>query len=400
MIETNSPILRFPEFVGKWNTKKLSSYLKVKTEKNRNGEFSRNDVLSVSGQYGVVNQIAHLGRSYAGESLREYKVVRTGEVVYTKSPLSSNPYGIIKGNFGPSGIVSTLYAVYRPTELVTPNFIDKYFENPDNMNRYLRPLVNKGAKNDMKIPNERVLIDPVTFPSLEEQKKIVAFLTAVEEKIESVETQLEIWRKCKLGMMQAIFSKKLRFKADDGSDFPNWERKKIKQFAKVNEVAKDIPAKFNYIDLEAVKNGRLGTTRIFTHTEAPSRAQRPLSKGEILFQTVRPYQMNNLMFKEDGQYVASTGYTILRSSFSQEYLFQFIHTRNFVNEVSRRCTGTSYPVISSTDLANMTVKLPCLAEQNKIAEALSALDAKIDALTDRLNLTREFKRGLLQKMFV
>jgi len=139
--------------------------------------------LSVSGDYGIVNQIEFQGRSFAGASVSNYGVVQTGDVVYTKSPLNSNPYGIIKTNKGKPGIVSTLYAVYHPKENAFSDFIQVYFEQHARMNNYMHPLVNKGAKNDMKVSAENALKGPVCFPSRIEQESISAFFSVLDNLI-------------------------------------------------------------------------------------------------------------------------------------------------------------------------------------------------------------------------
>ena len=143
------PEIRFAGFTDAWEQRKLENFLEVSGEKNLDGTFTRDDVLSVSGELGIVNQIEFQGRSFAGASVLNYGVVRTGDIVYTKSPLKTNPYGIIKANKGKPGIVSTLYAVYRGKDNVFPDFIQCYFEQDARVNNYLHPLVNKGAKNDM-----------------------------------------------------------------------------------------------------------------------------------------------------------------------------------------------------------------------------------------------------------
>ena len=155
-----------------WEQRKLIDYLEVSKEKNKDGTFDKEDVLSVSGFYGIVNQIEFQGRSFAGSSVANYGVVKNGDVVYTKSPLKSNPYGIIKTNKGNPGVVSTLYAVYRPLKNTHSDFIQTYFEQDARMNNYMSPLVNKGAKNDMKVSDENALKGEVIFPSKEEQVKI------------------------------------------------------------------------------------------------------------------------------------------------------------------------------------------------------------------------------------
>ena len=128
------PQIRFAGFTDPWEQRKLENYVVVSTTKNVDGKFGKEDVLSVSGEYGVVNQITFQGRSFAGASVSNYGVVNTGDVVYTKSPLNSNPYGIIKVNKGIPGIVSTLYAIYHPRDNVYANFIQVYFEQHKRMN--------------------------------------------------------------------------------------------------------------------------------------------------------------------------------------------------------------------------------------------------------------------------
>ena len=177
------PEIRFAGFTDPWEQRKLEDYVVVSTAKNVDGRFNKEDVLSVSGEYGIVNQIAFQGRSFAGSSVLNYGIVNTGDIVYTKSPLNSNPYGIIKVNKGIPGIVSTLYAVYRPQDNVHTNFIQVYFEQHERMNNYMHPLVNKGAKNDMKVTAENALKGVVTFPSREEQVIISEFFDRLDSLI-------------------------------------------------------------------------------------------------------------------------------------------------------------------------------------------------------------------------
>ena len=172
-----------PFYTSSWEQRKLEDYLNVSVEKHTGNIYGRSDVLFVSGDYGIVNQIEFQGRSFAGASVSNYGVVQTGDVVYTKSPLNSNPYGIIKANKGKPGIVSTLYAVYHPKENAFSDFIQVYFEQHARMNNYMHPLVNKGAKNDMKVSTENALKGPVCFPSRIEQESISAFFSVLDNLI-------------------------------------------------------------------------------------------------------------------------------------------------------------------------------------------------------------------------
>ena len=177
------PEIRFSGFTDAWEQRKLNEYFNVSTAKNKDNHYGKEDVLSVSGDYGIVNQIKFQGRSFAGATVANYGVVNTGDVVYTKSPLSTNPYGIIKANKGKAGIVSTLYAVYKPCKNVNSEFVQVYFELNSRMNNYMQPLVNKGAKNDMKVTAENALKGGVCFPKLNEQNAIVEYFRSLDHLI-------------------------------------------------------------------------------------------------------------------------------------------------------------------------------------------------------------------------
>lgn len=192
------PEIRLDGFKGEWEINKLNKYLTVSKQKNAQLKFDKEDVLSVSGEFGIINQIQFQGRSFAGASVEMYSIVDTGNIVYTKSPLKANPYGIIKTNYGIPGIVSTLYAVYVPNENVSPGFVERYFENDLRLNSYLKPLVNKGAKNDMKVSDDNALLGAVIFSQLEEQVAISDYFTNLDKFIQSHKdkiTQLETLKK-------------------------------------------------------------------------------------------------------------------------------------------------------------------------------------------------------------
>ena len=177
------PEIRFKGFTDPWEQRKLEDYLEVSGQKNSDGTYTKVDVLSVSGDFGIVNQIEFQGRSFAGVSVSNYGVVETGDIVYTKSPLKSNPYGIIKANKGKNGIVSTLYAVYKPRPSVNSEFVQNYFEQDARMNNYMHPLVNKGAKNDMKVSAENALKGQVIFPNDAEQQALSEWFNGLDTLI-------------------------------------------------------------------------------------------------------------------------------------------------------------------------------------------------------------------------
>ncbi|MCE2187786.1 restriction endonuclease subunit S, partial [Streptococcus thermophilus] len=199
------PEIRLDGFKGEWEINKLNKYLTVSKQKNTQLKFDKEDVLSVSGEFGIINQIQFQGRSFAGASVEMYSIVDTGNIVYTKSPLKANPYGIIKTNYGIPGIVSTLYAVYLPNENVFPGFVERYFENDLRLNSYLKPLVNKGAKNDMKVSDENALLGAVIFPQLEEQVAISDYFTNLDKFIQSYKDKITQLETLKKKLLQNLF---------------------------------------------------------------------------------------------------------------------------------------------------------------------------------------------------
>lgn len=193
---------------------------------------------------------------------------------------------------------------------------------------------------------------------------------------------------------------KLRFK--EFSD--EWEEKKIEDIGEINPKSKSIPKKFVYIDLESVVDGQLKEKKIIEKEEAPSRAKRLVEKNDILYQMVRPYQQNNLYFSfnDELDYVASTGYAQIRTFYHNNsmYVYHLMHTKKFLDKVLERCTGTSYPAINSEDLSNISIKISKnINEQEKIANFLFSVDKKISLTEEKLELFREYKKGVMQKIF-
>ena len=178
-----------------------------------------------------------------------------------------------------------------------------------------------------------------------------------------------------------------------------WNGQRLGEFIKVNPPDMPLPNSFYYIDLDAVDKGILKDAEKTSLESAPSRAQRFLEVGDVLFQMVRPYQKNNLWFREKtGEYVASTGYAVLRSK-CQSFTYQLLHTPQFNNHVRVRCTGSSYPAINTSELRLIPVQFPSLPEQQKIAEFLTTVDEKIGKLKRKKELLEAYKKGAMQKLF-
>ena len=256
------------------------------------------------------------------------------------------------------------------------------------------------GSTQVHIRNQDYFSTELYTPSLLEQTKIATFLSAVDEKISQLTQKHALLSQYKQGMMQKLFSQQLRFKADDGSEFREWEEKELKDIAEINPKSKKLPESFIYIDLESVEKGQLLLQKNIELQDAPSRAQRLLAKGDVLFQMVRPYQQNNYYFNLSGEYVASTGYAQIRTKLDSKFIYYALHEKTFLDEVMNRCTGTSYPAINSSDLSSIEILIPCLEEQTKIANFLSAIDQKIEVVAQQIEQAKTWKKGLLQQMFI
>ncbi|MEW2858844.1 restriction endonuclease subunit S [Lactiplantibacillus paraplantarum] len=158
-----------------------------------------------------------------------------------------------------------------------------------------------------------------------------------------------------------------------------WEQRKLCQIATINPKSVISPH-FLYVDLESVSQNRVTQYKAVTEDDAPSRAQRLAKKGDIFFQNVRPYQKNNLLFLTNkNNVVFSTGYTQIRTKQDIRYLFYALQTTPFVNRILALSTGTSYPAISSSKLANASLLVPIIDEQSKVGLSIFKIDSLIAA---------------------
>ena len=197
-------------------------------------------------------------------------------------------------------------------------------------------------------------------------------------------------------MKERLKAPELRFEGftDD------WEERKLKDIAQFNPKTV-LPDEFEYVDLESVVGTEMISHRTESKDQAPSRAQRLAQKGDVFYQTVRPYQMNNYLYDLPyDNYVFSTGYAQMRPNIDSYFLLNSVQNKQFVQHVLDRSTGTSYPAINSSDLSNIEIHVPSkLSEQQKIGAFFQSIDDTIALHQRKLDLLKEQKKGYLQKMF-
>lgn len=195
---------RLPGHTGEWHETALSEVL---TEHGLHGTGSE-EVFSVSVHKGLINQIEHLGRSFAAADTAHYNRVLPGDIVYTKSPTGDFPLGIIKqSKISQEVIVSPLYGVFTPATHALGVILDALFESPIAVRNYLHPLVQKGAKNTIAITNRRFLEGKLYLPmDPAEQSAIAEVVEVSQAEFAAIEAEIEALTRQKRGLMQKLLT--------------------------------------------------------------------------------------------------------------------------------------------------------------------------------------------------
>lgn len=373
----------------------LNTVLTENKERNKNLEYDKDDVLSVSGDYGVVNQIDLLGRSYAGESVAPYHIVHTGDIVYTKSPLKKNPHGIIKQNKGNSGIVSTLYAVYHCNNNITGQYIENYFSIDSYLNNYLKPIVKRGAKNDMKINNEDVLTGLIPLPPLAEQEKISEILDHYDKLIKLCEAKLDEYKSLKKTCLSKMFPRngstvpELRFPEFTGS----WEQRQFGEIVSRSSVMSDICI-LPRVEYEDIVSG-IGQLNKDIGKKENRKIGLLFHEGDVLYGKLRPYLQNWLLPSFSG--VAVGDFWVLQpQNADSSFVYRLIQTKQF-DEVANQSTGTKMPradwkLVSKTEFSVP----PSISEQAQIGTFFRHLDHLITLHQREVEEYTRLKKAMTQ----
>ena len=413
---SNTPQIRFAGFTDAWEQRKLNEYLTVSTKKNTEDKYDKTDVLSVSGEVGVVNQIEFQGRSFAGASVSNYGVVETGDVVYTKSPLRANPYGIIKANKGKSGIVSTLYAVYKTIQgTANADFIECYFDLDDRLNMYLKPLVNIGAKHDMKVTDENALKGGVLFPSYEEQCQIADFFSRLDTLITLHQRKCDALQKFKKSMLQKMFPQngesvpEIRFAGFTDA----WEQRKLSDMVErvtrknenlESELPLTISAQYGLIDQNEFFDKRIASRDVSGYYL--------LKKGEFAYNKSTSSDAPWGAVKRLDRYemgVLSTLYIVFAlkedGNIDSDFLVSYYDTDCWHKGVqaiaAEGARNHGLLNITPADYFETVLTVPSdVKEQHQIGTFFAKLDTLITLHQRKLETLQKMKKSLLQKMFV
>ena len=396
----NAPKLRFPGFTDPWEQRKLGDVATIVG----GGTPSTNNDAYWDGEIDWYSP-AELGeRVYADRSVRRITQAGYDSCSATLLPAGKTILFTSRAGIGNTAILRRSACTNQGFQsLVVNDDIDVYFVY--SMTDRIKKFAEQKASGStfLEISGKGLAAGEFAFPSKDEQTAIGFMFKQLDNLITLHQRELDHVKELKKGLLQKMFPKEganvpeLRF---PGFTDP-WEQRRLGEVASFNPQA-DLPNEFEYVDLESVVGTEMVSHRKESKLTAPSRAQRLARKGDIFYQTVRPYQKNNLLFElPDENYVFSTGYAQIRTEQDSRFLFCLLQREPFVRLVLDRCTGTSYPAISATDLETIDINLPSMSvEQARIGSLFQKLDSLIALHQRELDHVKELKKGLLQQMFV
>lgn len=387
----NVPELRFPEFDGEWEEKNLEEVSNKVTEKNRSNELS--ETFTNSAEYGIISQQDYFDKAISNEkNLSNYYIVKKDDFVYNPRISNFAPVGPIKRNkLNRSGLMSPLYYVFR-TFNINMDYIGTYFETIY-WHKFMKLNGDSGARSDRFAIKDSVFQTmPIPYPIIEEQQKIGEFFSKLDRQIELEEQKLAKLEEQKKGYMQKLFSQELRFKDQDGNDYPKWEKKFIKDiFIFENNRRKPITSSLREKGLYPY----YGATGIIDYVkDYLFNNEERLLIGE---DGAKWGQFENSSFIANGQYWVNNHAHVVKSNnhnlYFMNYYLNFKELRTFV-------TGNAPAKLTHANLCNINLEIPCLNEQDKISALLKSIDKKMNNQINKIVLLKRRKQGLLQKMFV
>ncbi len=387
-----APKLRFQEFDGDWESKKLkdltdilkcgvASTPKYVTEGgypflsaqniSRNGEMNYSKVNNISDDF--------------YKKISKTKLLK-GDILYSRVGAS---YGVaaIFDREEEYGVYVSLTHI-RVNDTLNNIFLKQFLNSPK-----ARIQAEQGVFQGGGVQNLNVGVVEefnLTLPSKQEQTKIASFLSAVDEKISQLTQKLELLSQYKQGMMQKLFSQQIRFKADDGSEFGEWEIKELGEILDYEQPTKYIVSSTEYKDCYKFPVLTAGKTFILGYTNEVNGIFEASKQAVIIFDDfTTAYKYVDFDFK-----VKSSAIKILVSKYANiSYIHSALSTIDFpLGEEHKRRWISEY--------SKQEIPLPCLEEQTKIANFLSAIDQKIEVVAQQIEQAKQWKKGLLQNMFV
>ena len=402
------PKLRFKEFDGDWSQSRIGEIFQV---------TSGSTPLRSDNRFFENADIAWVKTTDLNNGLIEKTEEKISQIALKETSVKILPKGTVfvamYGGFnqiGRTGLLVHEAACNQALSAIYPNEkIDSYF-----LLTFLNHKVDDwknfaaSSRKDPNITKSDVLAFPLKYPVKEEQTKIASFLSVVDEKISQLTQKHALLSQYKQGMMQKLFSQQIRFKADDGSEFGEWEEKTLGSLG-VFKSGQGFPEKY-----QGGKTGvpffKVSDMNTYGNEKRMVVANNYVDADSILEMKVKVILDESIIFAKVGAAVflerkrLATNFLIDNNmmAFTPDpklninFIKQFLDTIKFSNFVQ---VG-ALPSYNAGDLAIIPIHIPCVVEQTKIANFLSAIDQKIDVVAQQIEQTKQWKKGLLQQMFV
>ena len=392
------PKLRFKEFSDEWEEKKLGEFGKIsmckrimKDQTTLTGDIPFYKI----GTFGKKAD-AYIDKKLFEEYKEKYSFPKKGDILLSAS-----------GTIGRTVIYDGKPAYFQDSNIVWIATNEKIILN--SFLNYLYSNIKWTTENTTiaRLYNDNLANMKVNIPFYQEQEKIANFLFSVDKKISLTEEKLELFREYKKGVMQKIFSQELRFKDSNGNDYPEWEEKKLGEiafFSKGKLISKeDITEE----GVECIRYGEL-------YTIYKEKIEKVVSKTKLEKNKLILSEKNDVIIPSSGETaidiaVAScvmkdgvalgADLNIIKTKENGLYLAYFINNPAKL-ELASLAQGASVIHLYEKHLKLLNIKIPTLEEQEKIADFLSSIDSKIESIEKELEGLKEFKKGLLQQMFI
>lgn len=369
----NVPKLRFSEFSGEWEEKHIENILKIGSGKDY--KHLSNGNIPVYGTGGYMTSVSDY--LYDGESVC---IGRKGTI---DKPVFLN------GRFW---TVDTLFYTHSFKDTI-PKFVFSIFQKI-NWKFYNEA---SGVPSLSKSTIEKIKIN---IPSKPEQEEIASFLTSVDTRIEQLTKKEALLQEYKKGVMSKIFNQEIRFKDDDGSEFPEWEEKTLNElvtFKNGKAHENDIVDNGKYIVVNSKFISSDGQKAKYSDSQIT-----PLFKNDIVMvmsDVPNGKALAKCFFiEEDDKYSLNQRICALKqTSNNNKFLIYLINRNKYYLSFD---SGVGQTNLKRNEVLDLILNMPCLQEQTKIANFLSSIDKKIELTKKELNSTKEFKKALLQQMFV
>lgn len=393
----NVPELRFPEFDDEWKEKKANEIFNAISDKNHNGDL---EVLSASQTQGIIpRSLLEIDIKYNEKSLGNYKKTIPNDFIIS---LRSFQGGFEINNF--MGLVSPAYTVLR---FIANDNVSDFFKQYFKMSRFIKKLDSMiyGIRDGKSISFKEFSIFKINLPIKEEQQKIGVFFNKLDQQIELEEQKLEKLEEQKKGYMQKIFSQELRFKDENGNDYPEWEDKLISDIGKV--VTGNTPSKkdndywnsnqYVWVTPTDISNKKNIYTSGYQLSQKGFSKARQLPKNTLLITCIASIGKNAIL-RIEGSCNQQINAVIPNDNYDVDYLYYAFED---VSKLMKSIAGkTATQIVNKAVFEKLLLNVPIYEEQQKISGFLNKVDILIDKQTQKIDELKLRKQGFLQKMFV